>query len=1074
MSAIRPAPRDTSFVQPDVAESSFVDYASSLVYDSLYHSPISGISRLTESYLERNDTDFNPAFPGLSMGGPKKSKISAEEATKLYGFDGELKFTEPVYESFAQLLLDRKIAERRREYEIYSGSRNGWGRKISGFGVSMVSTIIDPVNLASMFVPVVGEARYAQGVERSLTFLQRGLVSPKTVMRMVGGNRVGFRLTKGALEGAVGAAMVEPFNLLPALDEQAHYGWKDSALNIVFSSGMGAGIRGIGGYIHDNFLSVTRGMKQLDPQTHEAAVMGAISDIVQDKPVSSPADIVSADHNIVQAELAEVNSANMFKIAEEHLSRLETLKEQGTITPAQDVRRKLIGAMLRNPTEVTPENLAALFELKINDDVSRMPGAYKFMEGWKKQHEVTNREPIKFNEKDFEAKLAQISEYGDKFLEQFGSDDILPHEMLIDEKQIFKKIAKKLASMGYDILNKNVELRMGAESMVFLLKDKVVKVSPVTHHFDLPGVTIKPDLEGELGPFRYEISDRVTPLGESISPEMEYQIVQAFELLGKYYGFSTDDIGKHNLGFDSQGNLRIIDRGVGGTGYEMKEGVPSQLKNPKLAQFAGVKLDETGMLIYNQLVKQIEQAQAEIKSRTENKIQEILQRRSKPEVEPTAKSPDEAPIKQEPEPIERLSKEEEDETSKEVAALEDGINDIQTAEDISAELDPEVQQASQIADKLAKWADKTVKESRKRTNSVLGPDPELLVAYAVKGFTLLHNGLRDFAAWSKVMIQEFGNAIKPHLEELFKQVQSVKITPEMIGLEQRTGVLGKQGYFYSINPKIEASVQITPEGIHLTNIRAREEGKGAGSEFMTKLKQYADSNGLKITLTAAADDADGAIAHQETPLQIRLENFYQKHGFKPVDNLPLEDNYAGRTYVYEPGIKSKTEQLSKLSLDLGEAQLEFITDTPSLDDTVKGSYLDFSYHTGRVENPQGGLQLFLHDNGNLQIVHHELDAELRGKNIGGKAITEISKRFGLITSDATPSEDAIKMWKRIGGYEINDSNGIWGINAQLNPEFQNRLKESLTLALADQRIKQAKALEKAVNAGAACISKKMF
>lgn len=792
MSAIRPSPRDTSFVTPDVATTDFADYASTLIYDSLYHSPVSGVYRMSKSYFEKHDESF--------------PMLSPDEANKNYGMDGELKFSEPVRESFALLLRDRKIAELRREYELNAGSRDHWGRKISGFGVSMASTILDPVNLAAMFVPVVGEIRYAQGLERAAGFLNRGLISPKTVMNLVGRNRTGFRLAKGTLEGAVGAALVEPFNLIPAIDEQSHYSWKNSALNIVFSAGLGAGIRGVGGYISDNFINVSRGMQQLDPQTHEAAVMSAVSDIVQDKPVTSPAEVVSADHNVIVSQVAEANKADLVKMVDD-----------------------------------------------VVDDVVVPPKEPKA--------------PIKFSQESYTSQIAEINRVG----KELKADDLLMHEWITQNPDQFEQLWKKLLKSGYDLSAARVD--MGSQSLALILNDKVVKISFGERFKGIKGITPTQEFKTKVGDFYATVVDRVSPL-EATTQDLSI----AMDLLSKYYGISGDDLGFHNLGLTSKGKIVILDEGAvsskiarKGTGLKeaLKEATPEAIK------------------IYEDLIARVEAEKAKVKQKTEQRVKEIVVKKQQPEVRPSIKTADEIPIKEAPEPVNKLSDEE---MAEEQARLQEEIDGLEQADEILAQIDPKIEEVKTVAEKIAKWADKTVKESKKRLST--GLDPEVLAAYAVKGFTSFHEGLRDFAQWSKMMLKEFGDAIKPHLKGIFEEIQNFKMTPEMIGLEKRTGVLGKKGYYYSLDSKIEASVQIDEEGIHLTNLRAREEGKGAGGEFMTKLKQYADSNQKKITLIPEADSRE---------LQPRLETFYKKHGFEP----------EGVTdYVYRPKVTKEPSPVS--------------------------------------------------------------------------------------------------------------------------------------------------------------------
>lgn len=69
--------------------------------------------------------------------------------------------------------------------------------------------------------------------------------------------------------------------------------------------------------------------------------------------------------------------------------------------------------------------------------------------------------------------------------------------------------------------------------------------------------------------------------------------------------------------------------------------------------------------------------------------------------------------------------------------------------------------------KLSDWADETIKQAGKRLN--VGLDPTVLAAYAVKGALLIKNGVADFGRWSAEMVKQFGEDVRPHLGNLFRQ-----------------------------------------------------------------------------------------------------------------------------------------------------------------------------------------------------------------------------------------------------------------------------------------------------------------
>ena len=69
--------------------------------------------------------------------------------------------------------------------------------------------------------------------------------------------------------------------------------------------------------------------------------------------------------------------------------------------------------------------------------------------------------------------------------------------------------------------------------------------------------------------------------------------------------------------------------------------------------------------------------------------------------------------------------------------------------------------------KWDQWADRTLADSRKRLYT--GVDPTVLAAYAIKGAALIENGVRKFPEWSECMVKEYGEPIRQHLDDLWKQ-----------------------------------------------------------------------------------------------------------------------------------------------------------------------------------------------------------------------------------------------------------------------------------------------------------------
>lgn len=264
-----PPQENPNFVSRPPDPGAFNYYATS-AWDAIYHSPFSGVYRATQLGIESsgalNGLTWNPEN-GTTFDQNDADRqynvLTPKEATQKYGLDGQLKFDEPINESAARLMYQRKLDENDRAYILQTGATSGF-RHAAGMGVGMAATLVDPLNVAMMFTPVVGEVRMAS------------MVAKYGVTRA--------RLAAGAIEGFVGSAMAEPFVLLPAMQEQANYGLADSALNLGFGAVLGAGL-------HAGLGAVGDRIRALKPKEANAIFESAMNDVLQDRPVSAPAKV---------------------------------------------------------------------------------------------------------------------------------------------------------------------------------------------------------------------------------------------------------------------------------------------------------------------------------------------------------------------------------------------------------------------------------------------------------------------------------------------------------------------------------------------------------------------------------------------------------------------------------------------------------------------------------------------------------------------------------------------------------------------------------------------------------------
>lgn len=64
---------------------------------------------------------------------------------------------------------------------------------------------------------------------------------------------------------------------------------------------------------------------------------------------------------------------------------------------------------------------------------------------------------------------------------------------------------------------------------------------------------------------------------------------------------------------------------------------------------------------------------------------------------------------------------------------------------------------------VEKWADDVLRENRERLHS--GVNPETIAALIVKGAKLIESGLSDIDSWTKGMVKEYGDAVRPYLKD---------------------------------------------------------------------------------------------------------------------------------------------------------------------------------------------------------------------------------------------------------------------------------------------------------------------
>lgn len=222
----------------DVVTGQF-DAAEAAFDQAMFENPTSAVRRIGELNRAEQGRVVQQAYPAYGIperrAEPETPLLTAEQARARIKEEGlDLAVEDSGIRAGAlDILIERKREEVKRKLILDNAPASTIPvQLLAGFGAS----VLDPINIASAFVPIVGEARYA-------TMLARAGQSVAA--------RTAVRAQVGAVEGAVGAAIVEPLVLYASAQDQADYGAIDSLLNVAFGSVMGGGLHSAGGYISD-------------------------------------------------------------------------------------------------------------------------------------------------------------------------------------------------------------------------------------------------------------------------------------------------------------------------------------------------------------------------------------------------------------------------------------------------------------------------------------------------------------------------------------------------------------------------------------------------------------------------------------------------------------------------------------------------------------------------------------------------------------------------------------------------------------------------------------------------------
>ena len=238
-----------------------------------------------------------------------------------------LYFERNEYQSVVDIMVDRKKKERERQSIMERGPKGSWNPLSGGFyvgaaklAVGIGTSFLDPINIGASFIPIYGQARFARSIAKAKSM---NVKSAKAFRRT--------RLKKGALEGAVGATLIEPLVYGAAQRIQADYDLYDSFFNVAFGTVIGGGLHVGAGklkdmgtnakfqariltnrenlskpeggdpevdlyreYYPDEVVNEMMKLDQMNPETRDLLLQKSIGDLMLDEPVNT-GPIANAD-----------------------------------------------------------------------------------------------------------------------------------------------------------------------------------------------------------------------------------------------------------------------------------------------------------------------------------------------------------------------------------------------------------------------------------------------------------------------------------------------------------------------------------------------------------------------------------------------------------------------------------------------------------------------------------------------------------------------------------------------------------------------------------------------------------
>ena len=209
---------------------------------------------------------------------------TADELNEKYG-DGLLVVDRPMSEEEHELLYKGKKEEAIRNAIIQAGP-TGILPTVAQFAGGFAGMAVDPLEVATMFIPIVGPAGRAKAVAKFGKVRGAGIV--------------------GAREGAFGAAVTEPFYYGMSASQQLDYTMSDALFNVGAGFFLGGAIGTVGGAIGARYID--------DEQVRQMARQADMVDLDEILEARKGPPKISTEQAIADTDKAIANIRGMYQI----------------------------------------------------------------------------------------------------------------------------------------------------------------------------------------------------------------------------------------------------------------------------------------------------------------------------------------------------------------------------------------------------------------------------------------------------------------------------------------------------------------------------------------------------------------------------------------------------------------------------------------------------------------------------------------------------------------------------------------------------------------------------------------